>query len=120
MSVTGQMRRNDQKKLTDRRGAIESSVDRRALRTRTTLHRALIGLIIERDYDEISVGDIAEAANVGRSTFYAHFTDKDDLLRTGLGHLRGMVFEHIRAASGEDHAATRTLGFSRFMTAHLK
>lgn len=121
MSVTGQMRRNDREKLVGRREATGSTIDRRALRTRATLHGALIRLILERDYDEISVGDIADAANVGRSTFYAHFTDKDDLLRSGLGPLRDMLLkEHKSAAAGEDHPALRTLGFSRFMTAHLK
>jgi AcrR family transcriptional regulator len=114
------MRRNDREKLVDRREAAGSTIDRRALRTRTTLHRALIQLILERDYDEISVGDIADAANVGRSTFYAHFTDKDDLLRTGAGFLRAMLSEHNSATAGEDHPALRALGFSRFMTAHLK
>jgi AcrR family transcriptional regulator len=121
MSTTGQMRRNDQEKLADRREASESTIDRRALRTRRALHRALMHMILERDYDEISVGDIADAADVGRSTFYAHFTDKDDLLRSGLGHLRDMLFEeHKSATTGEDQPALRSLGFSRFMTAHLK
>jgi AcrR family transcriptional regulator len=121
MSTTEQMCRNDQEKLADRREASESTIDRRALRTRRALHGALMQMILERDYDEISVGDITDAADVGRSTFYAHFTDKDDLLRSGLGHLRGMLFEeHMRATAGEDHPALRTLRFSRFMTAHLK
>jgi AcrR family transcriptional regulator len=121
MSGTGRMRRNDQEKSAARHDAADGTIDRRALRTRTALHHALIDLILERDYDDISVGDITDAANVGRSTFYAHFTDKDDLLRTGLGHLRGMLFEEHRCATaGEDHPATRTLGFSHFMTAHLK
>lgn len=121
MSVTGHKRGNDREKLAGRRETTESTIDRRALRTRTALHQALIRLILERDYDEISVGDIADAANVGRSTFYAHFTDKDDLLRSGTGGLRGMLIEqHNSATAGHDHPALRTLGFSRFMTAHLK
>ena len=96
-------------------------MDRRALRTRQSLHQALIRLILERDYDEITVGDIADAANVGRSTFYAHFTDKDDLLRSGAGNLRAMLLqEHGSAVAGEDRPERRPLGFSRFMTAHLK
>lgn len=121
MSVTEQMRRNDREKLQDRRETTEGAVDRRVLRTRMALHRALIGLILARDYDEISIGDITDAADVGRSTFYAHFTDKDDLLRSGLGHLRDMLLEERKkAVSAEEGAAMRALGFSRFMTAHLK
>ena len=114
------MRRNDREKLLDHRRAAGSTVDRRALRTREALHRTLIGLILERDYDSIAVADITNAANVGRSTFYAHFTDKDDLLRSGLGHLRDMLMEHRKIAAPGDRAAAGALWFSGFMTAHLK
>ncbi|MFC4372648.1 TetR/AcrR family transcriptional regulator [Nocardia halotolerans] len=54
--------------------------DRRVRRTRDNLHRALIELMIERDYDRVTVSDIIDRADVGRSTFYAHYRDKDDLL----------------------------------------
>lgn len=54
--------------------------DRRVRRTRDLLHRALIELMIERGYDRVSVSDIIARADVGRSTFYAHYRDKDDLL----------------------------------------
>ncbi|WP_069161254.1 TetR/AcrR family transcriptional regulator [Nocardia altamirensis] len=56
------------------------STDRRVRRTKSLLHRALIELMLERGYDRISVRDILHRADVGRSTFYAHFRDKDDLL----------------------------------------
>ncbi|MET9214601.1 MULTISPECIES: TetR/AcrR family transcriptional regulator [unclassified Nocardia] len=54
--------------------------DRRVRRTRDNLHRALIELMIERGYDRVTVSDVIERADVGRSTFYAHYRDKDDLL----------------------------------------
>src|SRR5512138_551908 len=54
--------------------------DRRALRTRQALSQALIALIQEKRYEAITVKDICDRANVGRSTFYAHYQDKDDLL----------------------------------------
>ncbi|MFD3745973.1 TetR/AcrR family transcriptional regulator [Nocardia sp. NPDC058633] len=54
--------------------------DRRVRRTRDTLHKALIELMIERGYDKVTVSDIIGRADVGRSTFYAHYRDKDDLL----------------------------------------
>ena len=121
MSVTGHKRGNAQEKLADRSAASGKKIDRRAQRTRAALHGALMSLILERDYDGISIGDIADTANVGRSTFYAHFTDKDDLLRDGLGHLREVLLEQQDGATvGHDHPALRGLGFSRFMTAHLK
>jgi AcrR family transcriptional regulator len=54
--------------------------DRRSQRTRQALSEALVELIQEKDYSTITVNDIIERANVGRSTFYAHYQDKDALL----------------------------------------
>ena len=53
--------------------------DRRSQRTRHLLSAALVELIREKDYSAITVSDIIERANVGRSTFYAHYRDKDSL-----------------------------------------
>lgn len=53
--------------------------DRRVQRTRELLQQALIALIRERGYDAVTIQDIAERANVGRTTFYLHYTSKDDL-----------------------------------------
>lgn len=61
--------------------------DRRVQRTRQTLRDALATLIPECDYDAITVQNILDRANVGRSTFYAHYRDKDDLLLSGLEQL---------------------------------
>jgi AcrR family transcriptional regulator len=54
--------------------------DRRTQRTRQALSLALIALIQDKRYNAITVQDICDRANVGRSTFYAHYQDKDDLL----------------------------------------
>ena len=62
--------------------------DRRSQRTRRLLSEALVQLIREKDYNAITVSDIIERANVGRSTFYAHYRDKDDLF---LGELDRVI-----------------------------
>jgi AcrR family transcriptional regulator len=55
------------------------SDDARAVRTRAEIARALIALMHEKGFDNISVREICARAGVGRSTFYAHFQDKNEL-----------------------------------------
>jgi len=62
----------------------QAKTDRRSLRTRQLLMQAMLELMHRKRYDAITVQEIADQANVGRSTFYAHFTDKDDLLVDGV------------------------------------
>jgi len=54
--------------------------DRRVQRTRDLLQKALIELMRERGFDAVTIQDIVERANVGRTTFYLHYGSKDDLL----------------------------------------
>lgn len=66
--------------------------DRRVRRTRALLHRALIDLIMAKGYGRVTVQDILDQADVGRSTFYSHYAGKDDLLvESGGDHLRAMI-----------------------------
>src|SRR5260370_934700 len=57
------------------------AVDRRVARTRATLRHALHPLILKKGYEAITIKDICDAANVGRSTFYAHSKSKGGLMR---------------------------------------
>lgn len=80
-------------------------MDRRAARTRNALHRALMSLVVHKGYDAITVQDILDEADVGRSTFYAHYTGKEDLLRRGFETLRVELLEAQRNAAAETGAA---------------
>jgi len=71
--------------------------DRRVRRTRRLLSEALVALILERGYDRITVGDVLERADVGRSTFYSHFRDKDDLLMACFDELRQSLRADVEA-----------------------
>ena len=95
-------------------------IDRRVARSRETLHQALLFLIIKKGYDAITVEDICETANVGRSTFYAHFTSKDDLKRSGLEHLREQLLDRQQSAAASADKETRSLGFSLTMFEHAR
>ena len=64
--------------------AAAKSPDRRSRKTRQALSDALLSLAGRRAWDEISVQDICDAADVGRSTFYTHYSGKEALLEAGL------------------------------------
>ncbi|HKP16154.1 MAG TPA: TetR/AcrR family transcriptional regulator [Gemmatimonadaceae bacterium] len=63
---------------------MNSGPDRRVQKTRALLHGALTSLVHEKPYDDIVVKEILGRANVGRSTFYDHYRDKDELLERGI------------------------------------
>jgi AcrR family transcriptional regulator len=68
--------------------ADEPRVDPRVTRTKNLIRDALKALLAEKNFEAISVQDIAERATVNRATFYAHFQDKfallDDLIQDDL------------------------------------
>ncbi len=84
----------------------KGQVDRRVQRTRQLLQQALLDLILEKGYAVITVQDILDRANLGRSTFYAHYRDKDELLVSEFEHFREM-FEQYDAQPAA-HAQKRT------------
>ena len=77
-------------------------IDRRVARTRRTLQHALLCLMLKKGYDAVTVEDICTKADVGRSTFYAHFTSKEDLKRSGLDdNLKRMLIERQKQAKAQ-------------------
>ncbi len=79
--------------------------DRRVRRSRRALLDALVSLILEKGYANVTVQDIADRADVGRTTFYAHFTDKDALLLSGFESIHES-FVPLDPASGIDAMAS--------------
>lgn len=71
------------------------SKDRRIERTRKSAQNALVALILEKHYDEITVQDIIDWANIGRSTFYLHFRDKEDVLFSDWKSFLGFFMQHL-------------------------
>ena len=56
--------------------------DGRAVATRRRLDAGFVGLLMRRSYDDLRVAEIAKKSGVGRSTFYAHYASKEELLRS--------------------------------------
>ena len=76
-------------------------IDRRSLRTRSALRDALIELITERGWDDIAVQDICVRANIGRSTFYLHYPNQDELLQGGFEGLQAELQRQARTRSDD-------------------
>lgn len=74
------------------------TVDRRVQRTRRHLRDSLITLIHEQGWDSVTVRDVCEHADVGRSTFYLHFADKENLLLSGFDTLHEELSSMTRGA----------------------
>lgn len=63
---------------------VSTHIDRRVQRTRQLLQEAMFSLISEQGYESIAIQDITERANLGRTTFYLHYRDKEELLRASV------------------------------------
>lgn len=78
----------------------QKPVDRRIQKSKKYLSDAFIALILEKGYEAVTVQEIIDRANVGRSTFYAHFESKEQLLFSLLGTMNekskdGIDFEML-------------------------
>ena len=92
---------------------ISALTDRRERKTRGALLSAFVGMVTRRRYDDIQVSEIAETADVGRSTFYAHYKDKDELLFDSMGWFFDTLGRACDAeAGGDPHSLA-------FLTAHI-
>jgi AcrR family transcriptional regulator len=83
------------------RNSEPGGIDRRALRTRQLLSQALRDLGAEQKLDAIEVGDLAETAGVARSTFYAHYSSKEDFFSQAFVN---MIAAAERTAAANDPA----------------
>jgi AcrR family transcriptional regulator len=94
--------------------------DRRVLRTRGMILDAFLDLLIEKGYESLTIQDIIDRANVGRSTFYLHFPDKEALLVSSIDQLRTFILEQgeMRRTQGGEPGVR--FGFSLTLLQHAQ
>lgn len=89
---------------------MNSTVDRRIIRTKAVIRDALVALIEEKGFEALSVKDITTRANINRGTFYLHYKDKFDLLDQTLVEVTqdiGNILLEITALSEADFVDIR-------------
>jgi len=92
------------------------NIDRRVARTQTAMRRALMSLLRRKAYEDITVQEIIDEADIGRSTFYAHCSGKDQLVRLSFRLLRS---ELAVAAPSPGHEPVPLLPFALPVMRHL-
>ena len=78
------------------------NMDRRQRKTREAIFKAFTELLSQKDFNQITVGEIIDNADVGRATFYTHFETKDFLLKEFCEELFCHIFD-AENNSGHEH-----------------
>lgn len=87
----------------ERQKADRRKPDERVKRTCARLGTALIELIVEKPVNDVTVQDVLDRSGVGRSTFYLHFRDKDDLLVSQLEMFLEMMSTALSVRKDKSH-----------------
>ena len=82
-----------------------SSQDRRITKTRKAIYTAFLQLLNQKEYESITVQEIIDLADVGRSTFYSHYESKELLLDELCRYLFHHLFEREENITTEDYLA---------------
>lgn len=91
-------------------------IDRRILRTRDALGDALVALMHEKNFEDITVQQVLDRAGVARSTFYVHYRDKDDLFVSDVEDF----LEMLSTALKRQGASSKRLAPVRELFAHVR
>lgn len=94
--------------------------DRRVRRTKRRLKDALMELVAERDYDEITIRELTVRADVGRSTFYSHYDSKEELLFSGFDEWLRSLARATDGGEGSSGGAADGFRFSLPLLRHAR
>ncbi|MFB9175210.1 TetR/AcrR family transcriptional regulator [Roseibium salinum] len=81
-------------------------MSRQSAKTKASIHEAFVELVFSKRYDEIRMTDIAAVANVGRSTLYQHYPDKDAILLANMDWVLNGLLQTTDGPSAENQVTT--------------
>jgi AcrR family transcriptional regulator len=106
---------DDVPKRASRARAAAPPEDRRVRRTKHALGAALVELMVAEEFDGITVQQVIEKAKVGRTTFYAHFRNTDDLLLSDAERFLGLLTEYFERPGVAGHRVAPVTELLRHM-----
>lgn len=96
-----------------------SKVDRRIIKSQQAIKKAVIELMAEKNFDQITIQDISDRADVSRRTMYLHYADKYDLLDKLTEEHINDLRELCEAAADMDYVDAELLWFEYFERNYL-
>lgn len=91
---------------------METRATRRRAAARERIVTEAMRLFIERGFDQVTVAEIAEAADVGKGTFFTHFPTKSDVFGYVGEQVSAQIADAIEAATDADASERLRLGFA--------
>lgn len=99
---------------------MEEKIDMRIRKNRVLLSNALLELMKDKTFEEIKVTDICEKAMVNRSTFYAHYDDKYELLHFCIHNIEASLNEELTAMKSFSSSREYFLDMARLFIDHIE
>lgn len=85
--------------------------------TTQKIYDAFAAVLLEKDYQDVRIQDVLDKSGVARSTFYAHYKTKEDLLKSICTTIFGHVFSHsLEEEKSHDFSKSSMLDYKHFIT----
>ena len=95
----------------------EKNMNRKINATTAKIYDAFAKVLLEKDYKDVRIQDVLDESNVARSTFYAHYKTKEDLLKSICTTIFGHVFSHsLEEEKSHDFSKSSMLDYKHFIT----
>jgi AcrR family transcriptional regulator len=92
--------------------------DPRVVRTRTSLHNALLDLLQSRAFEQITIREIASTAGIGYTTFFRHYPTRESLLEEIAAEEMRQLLEHLLSTFDAADTRAQSLALCRYVADH--